>query len=367
MPEEISISHLNRLYEEDGCLSYTVLNEAVSYDRRDVVDALLTRQDLNLDHTGGDGMTALMWAAAMPRSEPAQRLLELGADIHLTENTGGTALIVAALNGRARTVELLLNWGADIDHADSIGATALFWAARSGYRNIVEILTSRGADINHRTQFSRQTALIWVAREGNVEGVRALLDAGADANQQASDGQTALMNAADRGHIEIVRALLEREDININQQNWRGETAFVLAQRNGHQEIVDLIRERLVAEQGVVSELISYIGYRDHEHGGDESDGTFSKKRSFCSRLLSFFGRAVCRSSKHSGEKSSGKGNSASSEIKEGMMSVSSKKPNRLIDKHPTLMEVRVSSAGTQKVLTPSNPHSKRILVSPVK
>ena len=76
MPEEISISHLNRLYERDGCLSYTVLNQAVSYDRRDVVDALLTRQDLNLDHTDEDGWTALMWAATMPRSEPAQRSAE---------------------------------------------------------------------------------------------------------------------------------------------------------------------------------------------------------------------------------------------------------------------------------------------------
>lgn len=76
-------------------------------------------------------------------------LLDMGADINFSGRNGITALIYAATIGHFDITKLLLDRGAHIDDCDTeTRCTSLDWAAGTGHYDIVELLISRGANID---------------------------------------------------------------------------------------------------------------------------------------------------------------------------------------------------------------------------
>src|SRR5688572_7256848 len=69
---------------------------------------------VDVNEPGGDGTTALHWAAYNGAAETARLLIDAGADVGaLTRNGALTPLMLAATNGSAPVVELLLAARAD--------------------------------------------------------------------------------------------------------------------------------------------------------------------------------------------------------------------------------------------------------------
>ena len=132
--------------------------------------------DINL--TGKDGWTALMWAAELGRYEMAAFLIKKGANTRIGNKEGTLALSMAAQHGHEELVKLLVDVGININSQNQAGTTALMNAALQGHMSVVKLLIKRGADLNLRDKH-RNTALLLASHEGHVEVAKLLIDHGA--------------------------------------------------------------------------------------------------------------------------------------------------------------------------------------------
>ena len=263
----------------------TALIPAAERGHVDVVNELLTRTDVDVNHVNNLGWTALLEAIVLSNGgEKHQRIVQLlvnhGADVNLPDKDGVTPLkhaqargykaierillaagarldagasqaidlqmIAAAGQGDVETVKRLLAQGAGVHARDDHGRTALIAAA---YRNdlaIADILIQAGADVNAQDD-TKQSAYLISTSEGYLELLRLALRNGADVRSTDSYNGTGLIRAADRGHVEIIQELL-KTDIEIDHVNRLGWTALLEAIILGdggarHTEVVRLLVE----------------------------------------------------------------------------------------------------------------------------
>ena len=193
--------------------------------------------------SGGDGYTALHWAAQRNDSGIADQLLTAGADANAADRYGVTPLALACVNASGGMVDRLLRAGADANAAQESGETALMTCARSGLPAAVEPLLARGADVNAAEATHGQTALMWAAWEGHTDIVRTLLAHGADVNARTTTGYTALLLAARDGYADTTRTLLDAgADVNAAAED--GTTALLVAVIRRNLEYAGLLLER---------------------------------------------------------------------------------------------------------------------------
>ena len=157
------------------------LPEAAMRGEIEVVRSLL-KQDIDVDSTQGDGMTALHWAALRDNLEMAKLLMESGANVTATTRLGDlTPLFLACTHGNAGMIDLLLEAGGDPNTANTVnGQTALMRAAASGDADGVGRLLDAGAKVNARETAYGQTALMFAAADNRAEVIRVLARTGAD-------------------------------------------------------------------------------------------------------------------------------------------------------------------------------------------
>jgi uncharacterized protein len=105
------------------------------------VARVLIDHEIDLDHKGEGGNTALHWAAHNGYEEMIRVLLNAGADFEVATDEDWTPLMAAAANNLPATVEALLTAGADPSREDSRGLTAVEVADERGYTEVVEVLT----------------------------------------------------------------------------------------------------------------------------------------------------------------------------------------------------------------------------------
>ena len=191
------------------------LADAVQRKDQATIRSLLDQQ-IDVNATQPDGMTALHWAAYQDDLELVERLVRAGADVHASNRYGVTPLSLGCTNANVGMVELLLDAGADPNTSLPGGETVLMTAARTGRVGAVRALHARGADV-HATEGSRgQTPLMWAAAEGHVEVVEELIHAGADFRTPLDSGFTPLLFAVREGQAEVVQALL-RAGVDVNE------------------------------------------------------------------------------------------------------------------------------------------------------
>jgi ankyrin repeat protein len=196
---------------------------------------------LTKDIVTDKGMTPLMAAATMGRTEIVRTLLAKGADPNAKDNFGWTALIYAAWQGHTDTVAALLKGGAEVNISESREQelTPLHVAIGSGNLDVVQLLLNSGADVNK--PHAGDTALIRAAKEGNKDIVRAILAKEVDLNAQDFFGNTALSEAVDDEQVEIVQMLLESGvDVNVHEE-MNGLTPLMYAARDGNKIIVQML------------------------------------------------------------------------------------------------------------------------------
>ncbi len=168
-------------------------------------NAVLVGKLLNAYDSGGEEIkSALRIARENNRYEVIAKLEAAGAR-SLEGLAGG--LLKAAAEGNYASAERLLQSGADIEVTDGAGRTPLMLAAAAGHGGLVKLLLSKGALLQARLPDGR-TPLHLAAGEARADVVELLVGRGADVNAESLQWGTPLNCAANKEAIHIVDSLL---------------------------------------------------------------------------------------------------------------------------------------------------------------
>jgi uncharacterized protein len=213
---------------------------------------LLSVKGANVNATGADGSTAIMYAAANGNLELARALIKAGADVKLKNQLGTSAITEAAIIGSAPILDALLKAGADPNFRTTNGETPIMAAARSGKLDAAKVLLDAGADINAKEGWGEQSALMWAAAQSQAGMVKFLASKGANLNDHGKVNQwerkiiqeprpkdmnkggfTPLHYAAREGCLACVQYLLEAH-ADPDSEDPDRETPLLLALENLH-------------------------------------------------------------------------------------------------------------------------------------
>jgi ankyrin repeat protein len=212
----------------------TTVLDAAAKRGPEILQIVLDRNDINIDTQICDGKTALFTALTYSHYTEFRLLLDNNANPQIADEDGMTPLIFAARTGSTDIVESLLlkqqqqrqhgNKGLLLEQADHDGNTALIWASRKGHVKTVRLLLANGANVKHTNKLGR-TALCEAATNGEKINAKLLLKHGAEIDVQDNSGNTPLALAAVGKHDAVVRLLLENKaDTTIADEN--EETPF---------------------------------------------------------------------------------------------------------------------------------------------
>ncbi len=227
----------------------------------------LVEQGIDVSAPGGDGATALHWAAYADDVETADLLIRAGAGVDATNDLGVTPLWVACTNGSADMVARLLEAGANPNVAPATGGTPLMRAVRTGNADAVESLLTAGADVNASEGARGQNALMWAVTQHHSSVARMLIERGADLEARTSvsrqlvltccqenntdgngsiwieqGGFTPLLFAARLGDRDAAGLLLAA-GAHVDVATPGGTTALVVAAHSGHGALAALLLE----------------------------------------------------------------------------------------------------------------------------
>ncbi|XP_048246402.1 ankyrin repeat domain-containing protein 50-like [Haliotis rufescens] len=253
----------------------TILHAACSGGDVEMVQHVLSQEDIYINCRGQNGGTPLMFAAFGGHREVFDLLVTKGADATLVCNKGNTILHVACIGGHVEMVEHIMSQGiGDVNSQNQDGRTPLLLAAFGGHREVFDLLVRNGAnasvvcnmgntilhvacigghvemvehimsqgigDVNSQNQDGR-TPLLLAAFGGHREVFDLLVRNGANASVVCNMGNTILHVACIGGHVEMVEHIMSQGIGDVNSQNQDGRTPLLLAAFGGHREVFDLL------------------------------------------------------------------------------------------------------------------------------
>ena len=175
------VAHLLAAGAKVNVMSYryqaTALMLAAQNGHIDVVRALVTRENVALDSTIADGLSALSLATAGNHPDVVKGLLEAGAAVNLA--------------------------------CGPLRQTALGDAAYGGYVEVVKTLLASPQVAIDATNVYGQSPLHVAARFGKADVAACLLEAGASMTILTADGDTPLQLAIKAKHAAVVEVLLQ--------------------------------------------------------------------------------------------------------------------------------------------------------------
>jgi len=229
----------------------TLLDPAESGDHAAAM-RLLSEKGANVNATGADGTTAIMYAAANGDLELVRALIKAGANVKLKNQLGTSAITEAAIIGSAPILDALIKAGADPNFRTPDGETPLMAAARSGRIDAAKALLDAKADINAKENWGGQSALMWAAAQSQAGMVKFLASKDASLNDHGKINQwerkviqeprpkdmnkggfTALHYAAREGCVACVQNLLAAH-ADPDSEDPDRETPLLLALENLH-------------------------------------------------------------------------------------------------------------------------------------
>jgi ankyrin repeat protein len=227
----------------------------------------LLKQGLDVNARGGDGATALHWAAYRDQPELVELLIKSNAAVNATNDLGVTPLWVATTSRGTATVAALLAAGAKPNLVPPTGETPLMIAARTGNLEAIKLLVAHGADVNAKEAARGQTALMWAVSDHQPQAAKLLIEGGADPHARTAaskqfvqlccseyngdsrgtawveyGGFTPLLFAAREGELDSAKYLLAA-GANVNDVGADGSSALAVATFSGQRAVAQLLIE----------------------------------------------------------------------------------------------------------------------------
>lgn len=160
-----------------------------------------------LDERDWMGMTALMWASNLDKSDHVRTLLAYGAKVDHTNVRGTRALHFAAKRGSFNSVVALIEAGADPNVTNSLGYTPLhLLCSNDQTRSIVAFLIDHGANIEAKN-WIRRTPLHKAVIDWRYDSVISLVEHGAEINSLDDRESTPLQIAIEMNDAMMVGIL----------------------------------------------------------------------------------------------------------------------------------------------------------------
>ena len=189
----------------------------------------------DINQKNGQGFTPLHLAILNKTQLEIEKLISLGADIHIASKDGSTPLHYAAYKGNLSLLKNLITLGVDIQAKNLLGCTAIYCAVRGGHTQTISALLALGLDIESKDQ-NGKTPLHYAINSGNLKIVEFLLTLGANPNAKSADGLIPLHQAVCRGDIKMVERLFAK-GADIKAQNKYGCSPLHVAIDNHHPHI----------------------------------------------------------------------------------------------------------------------------------
>jgi uncharacterized protein len=175
------------VFFSNGALA--LLNAALKGDSK-TVDNLLAEK-VDIDSTGKDGLTPLMYAVRVENKTATQILLDRKADPNKQEHEGYSAMSDAAEATDTWFLETLLKHGGNPNlHNPIKDKTPLSEAVLTFNIKNIDILVKAGADLNFQEKYSKQTHMMRAANINRFDVVLYFIKAGADATIKDHWGRT---------------------------------------------------------------------------------------------------------------------------------------------------------------------------------
>ena len=207
----------------------TALSIAAERGHMILVELLLSRNDVDVDHKNSQGDVPLSSAAKYGHTAAVRTPLgKEDVDVNYQTPRGYAPLHLAAEEGHYDVVELLLQHNVEIDARDIFANTPLSLAAWEGHYEVVKLLLQRTSTTDSIDKYGR-TPLSLAASQGHCEVVKLLLQRTSNADIVDNTGRTPLSYACNSGHEEIVEGLLKRNDVDVNSRDRKGRSVLFWA------------------------------------------------------------------------------------------------------------------------------------------
>ncbi|EGG23750.1 hypothetical protein DFA_05885 [Cavenderia fasciculata] len=232
---------------------YSQKNSLEFYERCKVNDKykceemLDERERLRLDVNvrSDNGCTPSFFASYHGNRKLLKQLVQLGADVNLSENGGGvTPFAVACVQGSVDAVDYLLGEAHDdgvrLDPNSLI--TGMVGACQYNHPQIVRRIVDRGSlNVNIELDQEGATPLYVATETANEDVVTVLLSLDADPNIKRG-GYSCLMVATQFAKFGIMTRLLKAK-AKVNDRAPDGATALLIAAQNGIIKAVDMLMQ----------------------------------------------------------------------------------------------------------------------------
>ncbi|XP_059487008.1 serine/threonine-protein phosphatase 6 regulatory ankyrin repeat subunit A-like [Neocloeon triangulifer] len=231
---------------EDTMSNDLFLRSCYSENNLDVARFLVEIGKYDLEKRNVTGKTPWIRLGHSSSIEFKQFLVDLGADVHATDNFNMTALTMAAQYSSVENCKYLMSLGMDFDVLTRDGGTALHQACISGNVATAKFILELGRlDIN-ATQEKGLTPLHMAAGRGHLDMVKLLVQSGAKLGKRSNKGLLAFHSAARSGDIACVQFFVEDcEDCGfLDGETHQDETALFLASQNRNANVLQYLIER---------------------------------------------------------------------------------------------------------------------------
>eukprot|EP00035_Acanthoeca_spectabilis_P028145 m.469369 g.469369 ORF g.469369 m.469369 type:complete len:818 (-) comp28448_c0_seq1:9-2462(-) len=241
----------------EDALGGTALHKAAG--RKGAVGPQLIRRlvsgNARLDHQDNGGRTALHAAIAAKQQETLKVLIELNANLNITDESGATPLAVAASQrGALPLAKILVSKGADVTITNADGKSPLSWAVQWLDHDLVADMLDLGAQANIKLSSSSDMPPLCVAIQRKDAGIaKLLLNAGANPSAQCFNKWTPLIFAANmrprvakKGEVEAqvqIAQMLIEANADLDMQDLHGNTALFHSAAQNSPRMVTLLVE----------------------------------------------------------------------------------------------------------------------------
>ncbi|XP_062585970.1 putative ankyrin repeat protein RF_0381 [Saccostrea cucullata] len=234
-------------------IGHTALTLAVDLKVSDVIDAVMTSPDLDINTTDRFGRSALYFASKTGQISLVRKLMTLGADINQSK-----LLLHGCAHGYhddETTVYELVSLGADVNDVDEKNRTPLHIAVQNSLVNITKALLKCNANVNAFENGTSRTPLIicagksLISYDANSEEeysrslkiLSLLLEYGADINVSDERGYTALHIALQNGNTLAASVLLHHGAKSYSLKEETVQSAYDVALSKNHLEVAFII------------------------------------------------------------------------------------------------------------------------------